>query len=317
MRETAEPACGQGAAARTPAIEKITFVGIGHMGSPMAARLIAKGFDVTVYDVRAEAVQSFVRTHGGKAAADLPTAARDAQAVITMLPDDKVVRSVVLDGGLAGSLSRGAVVVDMGTSDPRATVALGQTLARWQVECVDAPVMGGVVFARDGSLDIMAGGDDAAVERCRPLFDALGRRVFRCGSLGTAHALKALANYVNACTLVNVIEAIAAGRKFGLDLQVMTEALVSMCCGRQHPLEKKVIPHVFTRKFATGMAVGLIAKDVGIAVDFARYIGAAMPLGERVREIWDRGASELGRDADQTEIARLWEAENHVKLEQT
>ena len=316
MREAAEVANGR-RGADGPAVGPITFIGVGHMGSPMAARLVAKGFDVTVHDAKPEAMQRFIASNAGKVAADLAAAARGAQLVITMLPDDKAVRSVVLDGGLATSLAPGAVVVDMGTSDPRATVTLGEALTHHHVDCVDAPVMGGVVFAHDGSLDIMAGGNDAAVERCLPVFRALGRRVFRCGPLGSGHALKALANYVNASTLINIIEAMAAGRKFGLDVGVMSEALVAMCTGRQHPLEKKVIPQVLTRKFATGMALGLIAKDVRIAVDFARDIGAVMPLGERVREIWERGVTDIGRTADQTEVARLWEADNHVTLEQT
>ncbi|HZP77937.1 MAG TPA: NAD(P)-dependent oxidoreductase [Pseudolabrys sp.] len=296
-------------------IRKLSFVGVGHMGAPMAARLRARGFDVTVFDARPEVAEAFAAAHGAHVALTLSDVGRGTEALITMLPDHKVVHSVLLGpGGAAASLARGAIVIDMSTSDPRATVTTGEALAGQGITMLDAPVMGGVVFAKDGTLDIMAGGDAAAIDRCMPVFEALGRKVYRCGALGSGHALKALANYVNACTLINVLEAMTVGRKFGLDTAVMTQALEAMCSGRQHPLEKKVIPHVLTRKYGTGMALGLIAKDVGIAVDFAAAIGASAPLAERVRELWAQARDEVGAQVDQTEIVKLWEQASGVKL---
>jgi 3-hydroxyisobutyrate dehydrogenase len=296
-------------------IRNVAFIGVGNMGAPMAAHLVAAAFDVTVFDVRPEAMHALARAHGAKAAASLAEAGRGADAAITMLPDSSIVREVLLGpDGVASTLRPGAVAVDMGTSDPHVTVEVGAELARRGIGYVDAPVMGGVIFAADKTLDIMAGGEDGQIERCMPLFAALGRRVFRCGRLGSGHALKALANYVNAATLVAVLEAMTIGAKFGLGTDTMAEALVAMCAGRQHPLEKKVVPHVLTRAFATGMTLGLIAKDVKIAVEFARSVEAAAPLGERVREIWAEAAATIGASADQTEIVRLWEEADGVTL---
>ena len=296
-------------------VKTIAFVGLGNMGMPMAARLAAKGFTLALYDSRPEVVQSFVAAHGGRAAASAADAARGADVAITMLPTDRIVRDVAVgEGGLADGLAPGSIVIDMSTSDPRATVETGAALNARGVRCVDAPVMGGVVFAKDGSLDIMTGGADEDLERCRPVFDGLGRQVFRCGPLGAGHALKALANYVNATALVNFIEALAIGRKFGLETDVMANAMQQMCTGRQHPLEKKVIPEVLTHKFATGMALGLIAKDVAIAADFGRSIGAITPLADCVSDIWGKAVAEVGAKADQTEVARLWEKGNGITL---
>ncbi len=296
-------------------IKTIAFVGLGNMGNPMAAQLAAKGFALALYDTRPEVVQAFVAAHGGRAASSAADAARGADAAITMLPTDKIVRAVALgEGGLAEGLAAGAIVIDMSTSDPRATVEIGAALNARGIHYVDAPVMGGVVFAKDGSLDIMAGGDDADIARCMPVFEAIGRQVFRCGGLGAGHALKALANYVNATALINFIEALAIGRKFGLDTKVMADAMLQMCTGRQHPLEKKVIPQVLTRKFGTGMALGLIAKDVSIAANFGRSIGALTPLADCVADIWGKAEAQVGGKADQTEVARLWEEANGVTL---
>lgn len=300
------------------AIKKIGFVGIGNMGSPMAGHLVKKGYDVTVYDIRPEVVKAFVAQHGGKAAASLVDAAHGMDAVITMLPDDKVVRKAVLGEGsencLAAGLSKGAIVMDMSTSNPSATRSLAEALKPRGFEVVDAPVMGGVVFAKDATLDIMTGGDAALVERVKPVLLAMGRNVMHCGGTGTAHALKALANYVNACALINSVEAMTIGRKFGLDSKLMAEALTTMCAGRNHPVGKKIVPHVMTRKYATGMAMAFIAKDVKIAVETARSVGAFAPLGEKVAELWSAAAEQVGGTRDQAEVARYWEEKTGVEL---
>jgi 3-hydroxyisobutyrate dehydrogenase len=299
-------------------IQKIGFIGLGKMGNPMAGHLVKAGFEVAVYDIRPEAVQAFLGEHGGCAAASLVEVAHGADAVIAMLPDDRVVRRVVLGDGsencVAAGLAAGSVVIDMSTSNPTGTRGLADALKLRGIGVVDAPVMGGVIFARDATLDIMVGGEAALIDRIRPLLEALGRSVTHCGGVGAAHAMKALANYINACALINAIEALAIGRKFGLDAKLMAEALVPMCSGRNHPIEKKVIPHVLTRRFGTGMAMGFIAKDVKIATETAKEIGAFAPLAERVAELWSAAAEKLGRDLDQTEIARYWEEASGVSL---
>ncbi len=298
-------------------IRKVGFIGVGNMGNPMAGHLVKAGFDVTVFDIRTETMQAFVTEHGGKAAASLAEIGRGADAVITMLPNDKVVRKAILgDGGegAAAALAQGAVVIDMSTSDPVGARALADALAPRGIAVVDAPVMGGVAFAKSATLEIMAGGDAALIERCRPLFSVLGPNLILSGGIGTAHALKALANYINACSLINAIEAMTIGKKFGLDPNLMAEALVPMCTGRNHPIVKKVIPQVLTRKFGTGMAMGFIAKDLKIATDMAHAIGAAAPLAEKVAELWNAAVEELGYDLDQTEVVRYWEQASGVTL---
>jgi 3-hydroxyisobutyrate dehydrogenase len=298
-------------------IRKIGFIGIGNMGAPMAGHLVKAGFDVTVYDVRPEQVAIFVERHGGKAAASLAELARDADAVITMVPNDKVVRTVILgeDGsGAAAALSKAAVVIDMSTSDPTASRALAEALTPLGIDFVDAPVMGGVVFANDASLDIMVGGDASVFERCRPLFEAMGQNIMECGGVGTGHALKALANYVNACALINSIEALTIGKRFGLDTKFMTDALTTLCATRNHPIQKKIVPQILTRNYGTGMALGFIAKDVKIARDTARSVEAFAPLAEKVSELWSAAADKLGPHLDHTEIVRYWEDATGVKL---
>jgi 3-hydroxyisobutyrate dehydrogenase len=151
------------------AIRKIGFVGVGNMGNPMAGHLVKAGFDVTVFDARPETMQAFVAQHGGKSAVSLVEVASGADVVITMLPNDKVVREVILGEGsencVAAGLAKGAVVMDMSTCNPTGTRSLAEALEPRGIGVVDAPVMGGVVFAKDATLDIMVGGDPALVKR--------------------------------------------------------------------------------------------------------------------------------------------------------
>jgi 3-hydroxyisobutyrate dehydrogenase len=296
-------------------IRRIGFIGIGNMGSPMAARVVSSGFDLTVYDINPEASEKFVAQHGGKVAASPAELGRTVDAVITMLPSDKIVNAVILgDGGVASTLAQGSVVIDMSTSDPVATQALAAALKSRHIAVVDAPVMGGVVFARDATLDIMVAGDATAVERVTPLLKCMGRSLINCGTTGNAHALKALGNYINACAMINVVEAMTIGKKFGLDATFMADALLPMINGRQHPLEKKVIPQILTRQFSTGMAMGFITKDLKIAVDTAKSIGAYAPLAERTYALWADAEQQFGGQLDQTEVAKLWEKNSGVLL---
>ena len=296
-------------------INKIGFIGIGNMGSAMAAHVVKTGFDLTVYDIDPGAAQKFVTQQGGKVAASLAALGRNVEAVITMLPDDKIVNAVILgDNGIASTLAQGGIVIDMSTSDPLATQALAAALKPRGIALVDAPVMGGVVFARDATLDIMAAGDTAAVERVTPLLKCMGRSLIHCGAVGNAHVLKALANTINACAMINVVEAMTIGKKFGLDAKFMADALLPMINGRQHPLEKKIIPQILTRQFSTGMTMGFISKDLKIAVDTAKSIGAYAPLAERTHALWTEAVQKFGGQLDQTEVAKLWEQATGVTL---
>lgn len=294
---------------------RLAFIGVGRMGDPMAARLLRSGFDVAVYDRDPLRLAAFVAEHGGRAASSPADAGAGADAVITMLPHGGVVRQALVGpDGIAAALAPDSVVVDMGSSDPEDTRATGAELARRGLRLVDAPVMGGVAFARNASLDILAGGDPADVAHCEPVLAALGRRIYRCGPLGAGHTLKAIANFINAATFSAVLEGMAVGRKAGLDTALMAEALTALCAGRQHPLEKKVVPHVLTRTYGTGMALGLIAKDLRIAVGLAERNGAAAPIARCVASIWSEAGELCGGNADQAEIVTYWEEKGDVRL---
>lgn len=300
-------------------IKKVGFIGIGNMGNPMARNLVEAGFEMTVMDTRQEVVDAFVAAHGCKSESDPAALGGAVDAVITMLPTSKIVRSVILgegdSPGVADGMAEGALVIDMSTSNPADTVALGAALAPKGIHVMDAPVAGGVVFAEDGSLLITLGGEAEDKARAMPLFEAMGGEISDCGILGGAHTMKALNNFVNAAALITGIEAMTVALKFGLDAETAMAALKSACTGRNNPIEKKIEGHIMSGKYATGMPVGLIAKDIGIAVDSAEALGAYAPIAKETLRLWEEARDRFGFDPDQSEVGRLWETETGVKFE--
>ena len=286
---------------------RIGFVGLGHMGRPMVARLLAAELPVVVFDVRAEAMRA-VDADGASSLADL---ARRSDTVITMLPTGDAVSAATL--GTAGSGDRlldglrpGAVLIDMGSSSPTGTQALGRALAAHGVSMVDAPVSGGVARAEAGTLSIMAGGEPAVVEAAGPVFAPLAERVFFVGPLGAGHALKALNNLVSAAGLLAAAEALLVGRRFGLDPAVMVDVF-NASTARNNATENKLRQFVLSRTFASGFRLDLMVKDLGTAIDLAEHTRTPVPLGAACRELWARAGAELGEAADHTAVVRWLE----------
>ena len=285
----------------------VGFVGLGRMGWPMASNLVAAGFPLTVHDADPEVQVGFAEKHGCDAA-DHPQAFATASMVVTMLPDDTAVQGAMLhwQGGIASALAAGSVVVDMSSSNPAGTLRLGPHLAEQGIALVDAPVSGGVPRAEEGTLTLMVGGDDEdAVERARPVLEVLGEQIFRTGPLGSGHAMKALNNLVGGTTYAVVAEALAIGQRYGLDPRVMVDVM-NASTGRSFNTEVVFEEHVLTGAYGTGFALGLLAKDVGIAVALADAAGVDAPLSRIVGRRYADAVEGLGTGADHSEAHRQW-----------
>ena len=168
---------------------------------------------------------------------------------------------------------------------------------------IDAPVSGAVTGAEAGTLTIMAGGDGDAVDRAEPLFQLVGKRVFRTGGLGTGQAMKALNNLASAGALLVTIEVLLIGQRSGLDPGLMTEIL-NVSTGRNNSTDKKIFPHVLSRKFDSGFSLALMAKDLGTAAGLAESTNTASVYAEQTVEAARAALAALGPDADHTAIAR-------------
>ncbi|MCW5745402.1 MAG: NAD(P)-dependent oxidoreductase [Alphaproteobacteria bacterium] len=282
----------------------IAFIGLGMMGKPMAGHLMAAGYRLRVYDASQQALSDFVGAHpAALATASAKAAAEGADALITMLPDGKVVRHAVLDGpdGAASGMTRGTIVIDMSSSAPLGTRALGSDLAARGLSLIDAPVSGGVRRALDASLAIMAGGDAADVEQCKPLLLAMGKSVFHTGAIGSGHAVKALNNYLSATSLLSMCEALIVGEKFGLDAGDLVD-IFNSSSGMSNSTQVKAKPFVIPRNYAAGFALALMSKDLKTAAELADQMGVRAETMHDMAEVWTEAMHKLGKDTDHTAI---------------
>lgn len=287
--------------------ERVGFVGLGNMGGPMARHLARAGYRLAVADTRPQVIEALRADVPCEVPGSLAEVAQGSRVVITMLPDGNVVRQVLLgEGGLASRLAAGAIVIDMSSSSPVGTRELGALLDRSGITLLDAPVSGGVRKAVDGKLAIMAGGETAAIARCRALLERMGT-VFLTGGPGSGHAMKALNNYLSAVALAATAEAVLAGERFGLDPARMIEIL-NGSTGRNTATDQKYPAYVLTRTFNSGFALGLMAKDLRIALELARTVGTPAALLEGCADLWARAEGELGFAADNTDVVRFLES---------
>ena len=258
------------------------------MGRLMAANLARAGFALQTFDVNGKGNRRSARE-----------AAWGADALITMLPDGDAVRDAVLDA--LPSLKQGAVVVDMSSSDPAGTRALGRALSKNKVDMVDAPVSGARFKAKDGTLAIMIGGQAKTVRRVMPVLKKLGSELFHVGPLGAGHAVKALNNYLGAAGTLAGFEALLIAQAFGLDPKPMLEA-INASTGRNSTTVRKIPQDILTGRFASGFKLALMAKDVGIAAELARGLRLRTPYLKETLKHWKAAQKKLPRDADHTEI---------------
>ena len=285
----------------------IGFVGLGKMGQPMAARLVAAGYRLHVADLKVEVMRHFADKHGASIPRSLRELGKAADIVITILPDGSAVRKAVLgENGLMPGLSRGKIIVDMSSSDPIGTRELGAELAKQGIALVDAPVSGGVRRALDGTLATMVGGDPDVIARVRPVLEVMAKQVFLTGALGTGHAMKALNNMVSAAGLWIAAEALRVGESFGLAADTMVD-IWNASTGRNNSTEVKFKQFILSRSFSSGFSLGLMAKDLRIAAQLATASGLPSPLMQDCSRLWSEARRVLGDAEDHTAIVKYLE----------
>ncbi|MDE2583687.1 MAG: NAD(P)-dependent oxidoreductase [Rhodospirillales bacterium] len=286
----------------------VGFVGVGNMGWPMAASLVRAGFTVQVNDSRREVANNFVQQVGGSAPDSLRELAAASDVIVTILPTSAIVRAVLADGedNLLAGMKPGTVVVDMTSGVPSVTQELALRVAELGGTLIDAPVSGGVPRARTGQLAIMAGGEAAAIERAMPVLQAMGSQVLRTGAVGSGQAMKALNNLVSTGGFLIGIEALLIGQRFGLDPAMMVDVL-NAATGMNNSTQKKFKQFVLSRSFDAGFTMGLLDKDLSIALQVGRETATPAPLSALCKEMIGAALAMFGPGADHTEMAKLSE----------
>ena len=263
---------------------KIGFIGLGVMGAPMARNLLAADREVVAWNRSPEPLAALVEA--GAQAAESPAAvAAQADVLITILKDDPVVRAVLggPDGAIAAAPA-GSLVIDMSTVSPALARELAAEAGARGVGFLDAPVSGGDVGARDGTLSIMVGGEAADVERARPVFEVLGSRVTHVGGAGAGQVAKACNQVLVAVIFAGLSEALVLGSKLGVDPAAILDAVGGGMAANQI---MEVRRHNFLdHDFAPGFKVDLHHKDLEIALGASAEVDAPLPLTAEVQQMF-------------------------------
>jgi len=282
----------------------VGFIGVGNMGWPMAACLVRAGFPVLINDSRREVANNFVQQNGGTAPDTLQQLAAGSDIVVTMLPTSVIVEHV-LGGGddnVFAGMKPGTIVIEMSSGVPSVTQRLAEQVTALGGHMIDGPVSGGVPRAKTGELAIMVGGDTAIIDRAMPVLSAMGT-VLKTGAVGSGQAMKALNNLVSTGGFLIGIEALLIGQRFGLDPAVMTDVL-NAATGMNNSTQKKFKQFVLSRGFNAGFTMGLLAKDLSIALQVGRETGTAAPLSALVKEMIVSAEAMFGSGSDHTEMAK-------------
>ncbi|MCB4821490.1 NAD(P)-dependent oxidoreductase [Roseicella aerolata] len=286
----------------------VGFIGLGMMGLPMARSLLRRGRSLVACDM-SEAARAALAEDAAPGAvrfADTPAGVADAaEVIVLMLPDSRIVAQVMEgEGGLLPALRRGQLVIDMGSSVPAETRRLAALAAARGAMLVDAPVSGSVVKAKAGTLAIMAGGDDAAWAKAEPVLRDMGETLIRTGAVGSAHAMKALNNYVYAAGLLATAEALRMAEALELDLSIFADVL-NASSGRNIATETKVKQEILPGRYQGGFQLGLMRKDLETAGAIATEAGFDAQSLALCRALWTDAVAALGPKADNTEIHRF------------
>ena len=271
----------------------IGWIGLGHMGAPMAANLVAAGFPLVAYNRTRETVEGL----GLPLAESLAAVARQADVIVTMLGDDKAQEAVLFGKeGLAQHLREGQLVINMGTMSPDLSRSTAERLEARGVACLDAPVSGSVRQATDATLVILVGGEAAALERGRAVLEALGKRVVHFGDIGKGAQAKLAINLMLGIVMQGLAEAVVFGEACGIESETLLDAI------GETPLASPVVAiklaAIRAGNFGPAFPLKHMAKDLRLASREAHGAGAAIPATEVVRGSFELAVADGLGDLD-------------------
>lgn len=288
---------------------RVGFIGLGIMGKPMARNVMRAGFPLAIYARHPDRVRELVDA-GATLVGASAEVARQAEVVVTMLPNAPEVEEVVTGpGGVLEGARPGTIVVDMSTIAPDASRRLADTCAVRGVSFLDAPVSGGSIGAERGTLTIMAGGDAEAFATCRPLFEAMGQpeNVFHVGPSGSGEVVKLANNVLCGVIAAANAEALVLGVKNGVDVAALAK-IIGVSSGANWQLSNVFPARVWDGSFTPGFMTDLLLKDLGLAVELAGQGGVPVRLTELTRQMYDETrAAGHGRDDYSSVILQIEE----------
>ena len=272
-------------------MSKIAFIGLGHMGLPMACNLVKAGHSVAGFDLVPSALEQLVAA-GGKAAVSAREAIEGAQVVVSMLPASRHVEGLYLgEDGLLAYITAGTLVLECSTIAPDSARKVHKAAAELGIDMLDAPVSGGTAGAAAGTLTFMTGGAAATLEKAREFLSAMGKNIFHAGAAGAGQVAKVCNNQLLAVHMIGTAEAMALGVANGLEPTALAE-IMRLSSGGNWSLEKYnpwpgVMENVpSSRDYSGGFAAELMTKDLGLAQESAQTTGSSTPMGSLALQLY-------------------------------
>src|SRR5438105_217626 len=287
---------------------KIAFIGLGHMGGGMAPNLAKAGHDVRAFDLVSDAVEQAVG-QGCTPASSTAEACREVDVVITMLPAARHVRAVY-ETDVAPNAAPGTLLIDCSTIDVASAREVGEAMQAKGFDFLDAPVSGGIAAAAGGTLTFMVGGSDAQFERARPFLEPMAKAVIHAGQLGAGQAAKICNNMILGATMAATCEAFVLAQELGLNLQTFFD-ISSKASGQSWSMTTYCpVPGVgpdtpADHDYEGGFAAALMLKDLKLAADAARSVGAYTPMGGEAEELYQRFVDRGGGAKDFSGIIKM------------
>jgi 3-hydroxyisobutyrate dehydrogenase len=276
---------------------KIAFIGLGNMGGGMAANLVKAGHEVRAFDLSEDALKA-AKDSGCKAFTSAKEAVEGVEAVVSMLPNGAIVRSVYADD-VIGHAPEGAALLDCSTIDVATAREVISMAEEAGYDMVDAPVSGGIAAAAGGTLTFMVGGTDKAFDRAKPVLEAMGKAVIHAGDAGNGQAAKICNNMLLAVQMIGTCEAFGMAEKLGLDPQTFYD-ISSVSSGQCWSMTSYCpVPGVGPKspadnEYKGGFATALMLKDLKLAMEAAETAHAGTPLGQHAKELYEKFADEHG-----------------------
>jgi 3-hydroxyisobutyrate dehydrogenase len=289
-------------------IVNVSFLGLGAIGAPMARHLAKPPFSLAVWNRTKARADAFVAETGARVAVSPADAARGANVVITCLPTSREVEAL-LDGpdGVLAGLAPQSLFIDCTSGDPATSRRIAARLAERETAFMDAPVSGGVSGAQQGALTVMCGADEATFERARPVIEAFGKKIVRCGPVGAGDAVKAVNQALLGIHIWALSEGLVALSKAGISPRLALD-VINASSGRSNVSQNLFTERVITRAFPRTFKLALMEKDVTIAAEFARENRVPSPLTQSVADLLRVARNVLGEEADHVETVKLLEA---------
>jgi len=289
----------------------IAFIGVGNMGNPMAENLIKAGKKIRVFDVSKKMIEKAKEKKFDVANNINDLLSSSPTTVITMLPEGKHSREIYLgDNGIINKVSKDCLLIDCSTIDIKTSIEIGEKAKEKGIKIIDAPVSGGVMGAKNGTLTFLVGGSKDAFNLAKPFLEIMGKNIFHAGELGCGNGAKICNNMALGISMIGASEALMLAKRLNIDIKKVHEIMKS-ASGNSWPISvypplpglKEGVPS--NNKYRPGFSAGMMSKDLKLAIECAEEVKANTPLGSTANNIYDKFCKEGNSNKDFSAISKV------------